>query len=295
MNNKSVMFSVLAFSLVVALACGAFLAAFVTTSANGADMAYSLDKSVAFKVVSYMYIVCLVAFLALTFVFKDKFSKKLKTDSVAFKISSGIGAFLSAFIAVYGTYAMFSGSPLLQEPTPKIGVYIPNICFILALLGTAVYFAFSAFSKTDKYANAFGFMSLLLPVALIIKLICDFLVQNTNGFSKLYNFHLLAIAFFLLFAINESRVYMRKSAPALYVFFGVAGSIAALIYAIPSLFLIANNASEQSGITAMIYCVVDIFMVVAVYIRLFSLGVKEPNVRDVINDPTVVFNEDGQN
>lgn len=301
MNNKSIMYSFLAFSLVVAIVCSVFMAVSISTASVGVnDGAFRVDQTLAFKTVSWMFVGCLVAFLVFTFVFKKCFSKKIKFKSSSFYFTSVLGALISAGLAIYGFVAQLNAhnsldksNLLLQSPTPISGIYFPNVLFIIALLGTAAYFLLGAFGKMEKRSNTFAAISLLLPATLAIKLICDFLVQNTNGYSKLYNFHLVALAFFMLFAVNESRVYLRKAAPALYVFFGVAGSMAGMLYAIPSLVLNANGVAPLRGTTAIIYCVVDLLMVVFVYVRLFSLGVKETNNAAIEYDPAVIFNEDG--
>lgn len=299
MNNKAITYSVLAFSLLIAIVCGVFLAASVSTVENGVGAAYEIDQTLSFKVVSWMYVGCIVALLVFTFVFKKKFVKKLKFQSAAYRVSSIIGAVLSGCLAVYGLITQVlamdgknSENVLLQAPLYSEGIYWPNLLFILALLATAVYFAFAFLGRMERVSNGFAALSLSLPLCLAIKLVCDFLVQNTHGYSKLYNFHLVALAFLLLFAVNESRVYLRKSAPALYVFFGVAGSMAALLYAIPTLALNLMGDIEQGSTTTLIYCLADILMVVYVYARMLSLGIKEPNNGTVSYEPAVIFNED---
>lgn len=300
MNNKSIMYSVLAFSLLIAIVCGVFLFASISAGADGSvDMTYEIDQSLSFKVVSWMLVGCIVAFLVFTFVFKKKFLKRAKFQSASYRSGSAFAAVLSLCLCAYGVatqvFSLVTGNSknvLLQPPLYFEGIYWPNLLFIIALAVTAVYFIMAYCGNINRESNAFTALSLSLPITIAIKLVCDFLVQNTHGYSKLYNFHLVALAFLLLFSVNESRVYLRRAAPALYVFFGVAGSMAAIMYAIPTLFLNFTGVIKLDSVTNVIYCFVDILMVVYVYARLFSLGIKGTNDSTVISEPAVIFNED---
>lgn len=298
MNGKNVMRSVLAFSLVVAVVCGVFLGLSVSGSLADADGgAFSVDDALSLKIVSWMFAGCLAAFLAFTFAFKKRFSKKPGFSSRSYRFSSLMGCFVSGGLAVYNFVQQVMGirggsaEALLQSPSRAGGVYPLNIALTVLLLGTSAYFALCAFGKGEKRTDGFAALSLFLPASLALKLVCDYLAQNSNGFGKLYSFHLLSVAFLLLFAVNESRVYLRRSAPALYVFFGVTGSMAAIIYAMPSLFMDISGASPLSAADAAC-CVADLVAVLYVYVRLFSLGVKAKDDPDADLDVPVII---GQN
>lgn len=297
MKNRSVLFSVLAFSIVVALVCGVFLTASVTSaSKDAAEGTFRVDKTFSFKVVSWMYVGCLAAFLVFTFLFKKRFSRGMAFGSGSYKAASVIGILVSIFLAIYGLVCQVkavkapgSSDVLLDSPSGSAKFYFPNVLFIAFLFGTAVYFYLCYAGRKEKRNDGFAALSLTLPAAIVVKLVCDYLAQNTNGHSSLYNFHILALSFSLLFAVNETRVYLRKSAPALYIFFGLSAASASLLYAVPSLLLHYNGVSPLGGRTDLIYCFIDILMAVYAYIKMFSLGVKEGKPQDDDYDEAVVI------
>ncbi len=294
MKHKTIYLSVLAFSLLASLIFGIFMTFSIAQSTNLTitDInAYSADKVKYFSLISALFMACLIIVVLFTFVYKNKFTKSLKFVSNTYKYTSILGGFIASGVSLFAIIREFVAPPIntvsssvksaeifyrIFKHSPKgITLNLAYIAMVLVIALTAGYFFFSAFTKREKMGNLFAGLSMLPSVALAAKLIFDFLMQNSNGYGHLYNYHLLSLGFFLLFSINESRFYLRKAAPALYVFFGISGAISAAIFAIPVLFLSLTGVVKATG-TNIAFCLADVAMAVYIYLRLFNLDIKIP-------------------
>lgn len=299
MNNKSAIYSLLAFSLIVAIVCSAFLVASISgVSAGDADGSFKFDKTFLFKVVYVMFACCVAALAVFTFLFKKRLSKAIKLSSPQNLAADCVGFALCLALAVYGVVCEVTAQlnedfskALLTAPSDRSGPYIPNLLFIVALFASAVYLLLFVFNKLGKDGNLPAGLSLFPAAAIGLKLVCDFLVQNTNGYSKLYNYHIVALCCLLLFAVNETRVFLHSFTPSLYMFFGTVGAMASVIYAVPTLWLNRSGVVELSTTAELVYCVIDLVLAALVYVRLFSLGIKEGDVEPKVQEPKVIFDE----
>ena len=294
MNHKTIYRAVLTFTLLASLVFGVFMTLSIAQSADGTinDInAYSADKVKFFNLISWLYSVCLIGFLFFTFVYKSKFAKSLKFSSKIYKKICILGGCTALGVVLYSVVAEFVILPNVYYPDDFNSVEAfyrlirrsevsssPNYSYILLILITAAaafYFFSCAFSNQNKASIRFTYLSLLPTMGLAAKLIFDFLMQNSNGYGQLYNYHLLSLGFFLLFFMNESRVYMRRAAPALYVFFGLAGVLSAAVFAIPVLFLSITGIANASAAN-IVFCIADIAIISYVYLRLYNLDIKIP-------------------
>lgn len=295
MNNKSAMYSVLAFSLIVAMVCSALLVASISgVSAAEGDGSFEFDKTFWFKVVYVMFACCVAALAVFTFLFKKKLSKTAKLSSPQNLAADSVGFAVCLALAVYGVVMQIKGNAsecLLVSPERQEGVYIPGVLFVAALFASAVYLLLFVFNKLGKDGNLTAGLSLFPVAAIGLKLVCDFLVQNTNGYSKLYNYHIVALCCLLLFAVNETRVFFRIFTPSLYMFFGAVGAMASIIYAVPTLLLNRTAVMELDTKAEVLYCIIDLALASIVYIRLFSLGVKDADTASETQEPKVIFDE----
>ena len=294
MSHKLIYRAVLVFSLLAAFVFGAFMTASIALSADGtiADInTYSADKVKFFNLISWLYIACLVGFLGFTFVNKNRFTKSLRFSTKNYKYVSIIGGATTSGVVLYNLFnTLFLPATVYSSETPKsvdasykliirtvTGVHV-NWSYLLLMIATALsafYFFYCVFSTRNKNSNLFAGLSMLPSVALAAKLIFDFLMQNSNGYGQLYNYHLLSIGLFLLFSVNESRFYMRKAAPALYVFFGLSGIISSFVFALPVLILSFTGVVTSNG-PSIVFCLADVAISAYIFVRLFSLDVKIP-------------------
>lgn len=298
MNNKSAMYSVLAFSLVVAVVCSVFLVASISGTAVTADNSFKFDKTFLFKVVAVMFACCTVALAVFTFLFKKKLVKSVKLSSPRNYAVDCICFALCFALAAYGIVRQITAQldgdyskTLLIAPGDQSGLYKPNLFFIDALFASAVYFFLLVKKKLGKDGSVPAALSLFPSITLALKLVCDFLVQNTNGYSKLYNYHLVALCCLLLFAVNETRLYLHSFAPSLYIFFGAVGAMASIVYAVPTLWLNCTGVLNLSTSTEFLYCVTDLVLTACIYVRLFSVGVKGTNSTRSSIGPAVIFDQ----
>lgn len=299
MNNKSAMYSFLAFSLIVAIVCSAFLIASISgVSAAEADGSFKFDKTLLFKVVYVMFACCVAALAVFTFLFKKQLSKTIKLSSSQNLAADSVGFAVCLALAVYGVFCQISAQldgdfskNLLTAPSNRNGLYAPNLFFIAALIASAVYLLLFVLKKLGKDGNLPAALSLFPVCAIGLKLVCDFLVQNTNGYSKLYNYHIVALCCLLLFAVNETRVFLHSFAPSLYMFFGCVGAMASVIYAVPTLLLNRKGIMTLCTKAELVYCIIDLVLAAVVYIRLFSLGVKPADIAPKMQEPKVIFDE----
>lgn len=316
MNHKTIYRAVLAFTLLASLVFGVFMTLSIAQSANGKinDInAYSADKVKFFNLISGLYYACLIGFLFFTFIYKTRFSKSLKFAAKQYKNTCILGGCTAAGVVLYSIMAEFTvlRNTYYSDDFNSVDAFYrlikrsqfsssPNYSYILLILATACaafYFLYCVFSKKNKPSTRFAALSLFPALTLAAKLIFDFLMQNSNGYGQLYNYHLLSLGFFLLFFINESRVYMRRAAPALYVFFGLAGALSAAIFALPVLLLTTFKVVHASAANLM-FCIADVAIISYIYLRLYNLEVKIPKAtkEGVLIDDSVKCeeNDEGQ-
>lgn len=294
MNHKLIYRAVLVFSILAAFVFGAFMTASIALSADGtiADInTYSADKVKFFSLISWLYIICLVGFMCFTFFNKKRFVKSIKFTSKTYKNVSILGGCTASAIVLYNVLAqLFTKAPVYNAESLK-GVDASYTFVVRTILGSEVkwsyvflmlatalaafYFFFCVFSPRNKNSNLFAGFSMFPAIALAAKLIFDFLMQNSNGYGQLYNYHLLSVGLFLLFFVNESRFYMRKGVPALYMFFGLSGIISSVIFALPVLLLSFTGIVKSNG-PSVVFCLADLAISAYIFIRLFSLEIKIP-------------------
>lgn len=299
MNNKSAIYTFLGFSSSVAIFCAAFLIASISgVSAAEVGDTFKIDTTFLFKVVYIMFACCVAALAVFTFLFKKKLSKTIKLSSPKNIAADSVGFAVCLALAVYGVICQITAqrggdfsNTLLTAPNARDGLYLPNVFFIAALFASAVYLLLFVLNKLGKDGNLPAGLSLFPVAAIGLKLVCDFLVQNTNGYSKLYNYHIVALCCLLLFALNETRIFLHCFTPPLYMFFGAVGAMASVIYAVPTLWLNHKGVMELSTKAEVVYCVVDLLLAAIVYIRLLSLGVRATDVAPETQEPRVIFDE----
>ncbi len=275
MKNKSIYCAVVAFSLVMSLLIGSFLAIAVVSNSTADDVAlYGYKLGSSYTAVLCMIAVCIVMFLAVTFIYKKNFKKAFNNSGAAATYSK---IFIALALVAYCVYCL-----MYQLDSPESSYSLLNksfgmwntVVFVCALI-SAVYFFLAVFldkkiKALEKKQNLFGILSVVPVLGLAVRLVLDYLIQNVNVHGDMYRFHLLAICAMILFAINESRFIVDKAAPALYVFFGLTASMFIMTYAIPTLVLAFKGYStfDENAV----FCLVDVAVAVYIYIRLFTVN-----------------------
>lgn len=270
MKNKSVYNAVVAFSLVVAILIGSFLAvAVISNSTKDNVTLYGYKLGVGYTVAVWMTVVSLVLFLAATFLFKKNFKKKFNDDGIA---SNYAKLLVCLSLIAYAGYAVFylSGSIASGYSISSSTFGVWNMVVLLSAIGSAVYLALSVFMKEKIKNDVFAILSLLPVLGLIVRLVLDYLIQNVNTNGDVYRFHLLAVCALILFAINETRFLIDKAVPSIYAFFGLSAALFNIVYIIPTLALTVKGYTAFDENT--VFCLLDMAFVVYVYIRLFSLN-----------------------
>jgi len=248
----------------------------------------------------------LIVFILFTFFQKKKLGKSLKLSSVANRYACLLGGAISSSVVLVSVISEIVSEPFIvgvSSSNDVDGFYrfvkytalgksynFAYMGLVLIFALTAVYFFYCAF-KSNKQNITLAALSLFPVIAFAAKLIFDFLMQNSNGFGKLYNFHLLSLGFILLFFVNETRFYIKKSAPALYVFFGLSAGVATAIYSLPIIILSITKVINVSS-TNLMFSITDIVFVAYVYIRLFNLTKKPKHSADTyITDTPELIDE----
>ncbi len=287
MKNKSIYNAVVAFTLVVSLLIGAFLAVTVVENSTRNNVVlYSYELGSGYTATVVMLAACLVLFMAATFIFKKYFKKSFKDSGAA---PSYAKLFLALSLVAFTVYSLvfidvYSGYSVFNE---SFGLW--NILTLVFAVGSVVYFALSVFCGAKIKSDVYGLLSIFPVLGLVIRLVLDYLVQNVNVHGDLYRFHLLALCALILFAINESRYVINKPAPSLYVFFGLAASLFSFTYALPTLALAFKGYTSFDENA--VFCLVDIAFAVYIYIRLFSVEWRNKHEGSTNSGSLVAFDE----
>lgn len=287
MNYKAIYKSVLALSVFAACVLGVFMAVSLADCSGDSGLDIYNSKSVEyFGLVSYSFAAFCVLFFAASTTLGRRVSKKLSFDGLLSQGAYiGMGVFLTGVFAFYlfrEVWQNISGivydAYVISAPNTD-----PNslsqteiswlfLAFMVLLAASAAFFFFAAFNS-KKHEEPFALASMIPSAAIVIKIIYDFLLQSNHGYGSLYNFHLLGLCFVLLFSVNESRFYFKRGIPFLYIFFGITGATASVIFSISTFTLLALGRAGSNWHPA--FCVADIAIAVYIYIRLFTLNVRE--------------------
>ncbi len=262
MKKKSVYYSLVAFSLVAALIIGTLLAATVISSSTADDIAlYGYKLGTGYTVVLVMIAVCLVAFAACTFVLKENFKKSFNNNSPS---ASYAKMLVALAVIAYIIYSFVN-----PDNTVKAGNSVwYTVLKVLSALSALYLLASALFAEKIK-KDVLAVASLLPVIALVAKVILDYLIQNVGIHGDLYHYHLLSLCAFVLFAVNESRFLIDKGIPSLYVFFGMTSAVFTMVYALTNLALVIKG--YRTWDMNAVYCLVDLALVAYVYIRLYNV------------------------
>ena len=302
MNYKTLYKSLLLFSIVAALIAGVFMTvSLLHTSDTDGLKIFSSDNVEYYQLVTWIFVVCAVGYIAAIVFLGKRIDKRMefagKSSGIAYALMAAATfgvfgfsiareAFADGSYDLDNMYVVYTKETLVGSVQTTQVSYL-YLLFLASLIGAFVFFVYAFFKKSTAGGDSFGAFSMLPSVALAVKIVYDFLLQSGNGYGALYNFHLFGLGFALLFSVYESRFHFKKASPALYVFFGLVCSMASLIFSIPALVLFLKGKAGANWHPA--FCVVDIFIVVYIYIRLFSLKVHQFERQKKEADITYVF------
>jgi len=319
MNYKTFYKAVLLFSLFAAVTAGIFMTVsiFHCADESGINM-YSSDNVEYYGPVNLILIICAAGYIAATAVFRKRLGKKVDFSATPSRIVYSIMGFLLAALFVFclcreffagegydhgNMYVLFTKEIAGGVESSKVSVLY--LVFLLLLAGSFVFYLYGANKKnldadgSVSGSETFAVMSMLPSAAMAIKIIYDFLLQSGNGYGTLYNYHLIGMGFTLLFTVYESRFYFKKAMPSLYFLFGLVAASASLVFSIPALVLFF--AGKAGANWHPVFCAADIFIVICIYVRLFSLNVhqyerqkKQKCIEDGDNAPANIVNVDEQ-
>lgn len=310
MNFKTVYKAILLFSIVAAVIAGIFMTVSLLHSSDTQGIKiYSSDNVEYYKLVSWIFGICTVGYIVAISALGKRVDKRVDFSAKNSKLAYGIMAISTAALTLFclgrefltgesydhgNMYVIFSKEQLLSisnspEETKVSYLYL---LFLAALIGAFAFFVYAFATKcpSGEADEKFGMFSMLPSLALVVKIIYDFLLQSGNGYGALYNFHLLGMGFALLFSVYESRFYFKKAAPALYIFFGLLAGMASFIFSIPALVLFFAGKAGANWHPA--FCIADIFIIAYIYIRLFSLKVHQFERQKKETEITTAFDSD---
>lgn len=285
MNYKTIYRAVLLFSLIAAVISAAFMGLSLLKNADsdGLDV-FSSESVEYFDFISWLFIICAAAYLIAIFVFGKRIRKAVDFGSKPSRIAYGGMGITLTFVALYSFYREYSAKYGSGKPTKNIYVLFESVddvtklsplylAFTVALWGSVLFFCFAAIQKGKAEGDAFAALSMLPSIALAIKIVYDFLLQNNDSYGAFYNYHLLGLGFALLYSVNETRFYFKKAAPALYVFFGLLAAFCNTVFGLPALVISLSGNVGTNWHPA--FCLADIVIAAYIYIRLFCLDFKK--------------------
>ncbi|MBE6677333.1 MAG: hypothetical protein E7597_00860 [Ruminococcaceae bacterium] len=287
MNFKVVYKALLLFSIIAALIAGVFMTvSLLHLSGDDGLNVFHADNGEYYKLVTWIFGVCMVMYVAAIAVLSKRIDKRLDFSGVPSRIAYGAMSF--ATLGLFGfcigreafadgsydlgnMYVVYTKEAFANVQTTKVSYLY--LLFLAVLVGSFAFFTYAFFAKVGEEGtnDNFAAFSMLPSIALAVKIIYDFLLQSGHGYGALYNFHLFGLGFALMFSVYETRFRFKKAAPAPYVFFGLISALSTLIFSIPALVLFFTGKAGANWHPA--FCAVDIVIVVYIYIRLFSLKV----------------------
>lgn len=302
MNYKSFFRAVVLFSLIASVVGGVFMALSLIQSSDthGLNM-FSSSNVRFFDLVFWIFLCCSAVSLLASVIVRGKVGKKLGADAAADRVVYTVMGIVLAITAVFSLFREFTAESNGYDPgnmyvilertiDGKSELSILYLLFTLALFGSAFFCFYAGLGRCKKDSLSFSALSLVPVLAVIFKLIYDFLLQSGNSYGSLYNYHLIGLSFVLLFLVNESRFYMKRSVPYAYVLFGLVGASSTLIFSLPALLLFF--AGKAGANWHPVFCVVDVVITAYIYYRLFTADVVAYVEKDPVTEAAVSLCED---
>ncbi len=227
-----------------------------------ADGGYYIDRNsetIGFVVFSACFA---LAFIALAFIIGKKANKFIDMENSPIIFSSALCGFMLMSTGLYYSYSY------LTTDNMNSGKFAISLMMILA----SVMFLYLALSKSGVNKNIIPFMRLIPALYAIVRLLVDFVEQNSLPENSAVAFHIISLVLFMLFMVYEGKTSFGTAAMRSYLGVGYLCIFTMLLYSVPNLYITIRNPQMDKYI---LFSAVDIVLSLYVFTRVYSVTRSE--------------------
>lgn len=223
--------------------------------------AYFIDRNS--ETVGFVIFTCCFAltFLVLALIIGKKANRFIDTENSPVVFSSALCGFMLMSTGLYYSYLYLASNSLQMNG----GQFFVSILMILA----SALFLYLALAKSGVNKSALPFMRLIPALYAIVRLLVDFVVQNSLPENSATAFHILSLVLLMLFMVYEGKTSFGAAAMRTYLMVGYLCIFTMLLYSVPNLYITIKNPRIDRFI---LFSAVDIVLSMYVFTRVYSVA-----------------------
>ena len=226
---------------------------------------YYLDGSNAPVIFAVVCVVVGVLFVAGTVYFTKEITASEGIDSPSVHFTSAINGLTLAAITLYFSYLLLFEKGSFSYELLAIT--------LLTAISAAYFLLISSRRASKRFKTLVTVLSMVPAVLTAIRLLLDFIARSLTVSASSYSYHLVGLAFLMMFLCCEGRFNVGYRRKGLYVALGLITAMLLTVYSVPALYLSLFWPLEFTDVT--IYCVADVVMALYIYCRLLSVPKRE--------------------
>ena len=230
-------------------------------SLENSDGWYYLEGTGAPLAFAITCVVLVVLFFAGSVLFAGKINGVFKSDRPFVVFSSALTGMMLFTLVIYYLYRI-----IFEKQNYDYGF----IVIILLTVLSAVYFMMISSRRTrERFAKLLPVFSMVPVLLTAVRLLYDFVARSLTVTASSYSYHLLGLAFLMLFLCCEGRYTVGYRRKRIYVALGLITNLLTLVYCVPALFLALFWPLHFTDIT--VYCMADLVLTIYIYCRMLSV------------------------
>lgn len=231
---------------------------------------YYLDGSKAPVVFAVVCIAAGILFLAGGVYFTKEIVISKGVDSAIVHFASAINGLTLAAITLYFSYRL-----LFEKGTFS---YKFLAITLLTAISAAYFLLISSRRASKRFKTLVTVLSAVPVVLTAARLLFDFIERSLTVSASSYSYHLVGLAFLMMFLCCEGRFNVGYRRKQLYVSLGLIAAMLLTVYSIPALYLSLFWPLEFTDIT--IYCAADLVMALYIYCRMLSVPKSKEEIEE---------------
>lgn len=234
---------------------------------------YFIEKNIETTVFVVFSVCFTVAFIVLGIFLGKKANTVIDSENSPVVFSSALCGFMLLAIGLYYTYQYFT--------TDRVAFGKLLICVMM--IAASVMFLYFSISKNGMKKSTLSLMRIIVCLYAVVRLIVDFIAQNSLPSNSAIVFHILSLIFFMLFMVYEGKSDFGAASMRYYLVTGYLCVFFMMIFALPNLFLTLGDYSMIDSYV--LFSANDLVIAFYAFTRVYSVArinadetpAKEPN------------------
>ena len=220
---------------------------------------YFIEKNI--ETISFaVFSVCFtLAFIVLGIYLGKKANTMIDFENSPVVFSSALCGFMLLAIGLYYSYQYIT--------TDRVGLGKFIVC--LMMIAASVMFLYLSISKNGMKRTSLPVMRIIVCVYAIVRLVVDFIEQNSLPSNSALVFHILSLICFMLFMTYEGKSDFGEASMRFYLISGYLCVFFMMIFALPNLILTLGDYSMIDSYV--LFSANDIVIAFYVFTRVYSV------------------------